>query len=90
VIEKPHQKIYTYSSVDTKVNGRKQLPYYSPANVNLLIIFPPTSHLLTLLGKQVDVKLAGGLDFPPNHHLFTLLGKQVDVKLVGELYFPPN
>jgi hypothetical protein len=54
-IEKPYKKTYTYSSVDTKVNGRKQSPYILP---NL--------HLLTLLGKQVDVGLAGELFFPPN------------------------
>jgi hypothetical protein len=90
VIEKPHKKTYTYSSVDTKVNRRKQSPYYSPPNVHLLIIFLPTSHLLTLLGKRVDVKLVGELYFPPNQHLLTLLGKQVNVKLAGELYFPPN
>jgi hypothetical protein len=27
VIEKPHKKIETYSSVDTKVDGRKPSPY---------------------------------------------------------------
>ncbi len=27
VIEKPHKKTDTYSSVDTKVNGRKPSPY---------------------------------------------------------------
>jgi hypothetical protein len=27
VIEKSHKKTETYSSVDTKVNGRKPLPY---------------------------------------------------------------
>jgi hypothetical protein len=38
-------------------------------------IFLPTSHLLTLLGKEVDVKLAGELYFLPNLHLLTLIGK---------------
>jgi hypothetical protein len=83
VIKKPHKKSYTYSSVDTKVNGRKQLPYKMVGE----LFFPPNLHLLTLLGKQVDVGLTGELFFPPNPHLLTLLGKQVDVGLAGELFF---
>jgi hypothetical protein len=71
VIEKPHKKAYTYSSVDTKVNGRKQLPYKMAGE----LFFPPNLLLLTLLGKQVDVGLVRELGFPPNLHLLTLLGK---------------
>ncbi len=84
VIEKPHKKSYTYSSVDTKVNGRKQLQCKTAGE----LFFPPNLHLLTLLGKQVDVGLAGELFFLPNLHLLTLLGKRVDVGLVGKLFFP--
>jgi hypothetical protein len=83
VIEKPHKKSYTYSSIDTKVNERKQLPYKMAGE----FFFPPDLHILTLLGKQVDVGLAGKLFFPPNLHLLTLLGKQVDVGLAPELFF---
>jgi hypothetical protein len=83
VIEKPHKKSYTYSSIDTKINRRKQLPYKTAGE----LCFPPNLHILTLLGKQVDVGLVGELFFPPNLHLFTLLGKQVDVGLAGELFF---
>jgi hypothetical protein len=60
VIEKPHKKSYTYSSIDTKVNGRKQLPHKTAGE----LFFPPNLHLLTLLGNQVDVGLAGELFFP--------------------------
>jgi hypothetical protein len=83
VIEKPHKKSYTYSSVDTKVNKRKQSPYKMAGE----LFFPPKLHLLTLLGKQVDIRLAGELFFPPNLHLLTLLGKRVNVGLVGESFF---
>jgi hypothetical protein len=83
VIEKPDKKSYTSSSVDTKVNRRKQLPYKTEGE----LCFPPNLHILTLLGKQVDKGLAGELFFPPNLHLLTLLGKQVDVGLAGELFF---
>jgi hypothetical protein len=83
VIEKPHKKSYTYSSVNTKVNRRKQLPYKTAGE----LFFLPNLHLLTLLGKQVDVGLGGELFFLPNLHLLTLLEKQVDVGLAGELFF---
>jgi hypothetical protein len=83
VIEKPHKKSYTHSSVDTKVNGRKQLLYKMAGE----LFFLPNLHLLTLLGKQVDVGLAEDLFFPPKLHLLTLCGKQVDVGLAGELFF---
>jgi hypothetical protein len=72
VIEKPHKKTETYSSVDTKVNGRKQLPYKTMGE----LIFLSNLHLLTLLGRQVDVGLAGELFFLPNLHLLTLLGNE--------------
>jgi hypothetical protein len=83
VIEKPHKKSYTYSSVDTKVNGRKQLPYKMAGE----LFFMPNLHLLTLLGKQVDISLAGELFSLLNLHLLTLHGKQVDVGSAGELFF---
>jgi hypothetical protein len=41
-----------------------------------IIFLLPNLHLLTLLGKQVDVGLAGKLCFPPNLHLLTHIGKQ--------------
>jgi hypothetical protein len=71
VIEKPHKKSYTYSSVDTKVNGRKRSPYKTMGE----LFFLPNLHLLILLGKQVDVCFAGELFYPPTLHLLTLLGK---------------
>jgi hypothetical protein len=43
----PHQKTDTYSSVDTKVHGRKPSPYKTAGE----LIFPPNLHLLTLIGK---------------------------------------
>jgi hypothetical protein len=84
VIEKPLKKSFTYSSVDTKVNRRKQLPYKMAGELFLL----PNLHLLTLHGKQVDVGLAGELFFPSNLHLLTPLGKRVGVGFAGELFFP--
>jgi hypothetical protein len=81
--EKPHEKSYTYSSVDTKVNERKQVPYKMAGE----LFSPPNLHLLTLLGKRVHVGLVGELFFLPNLHLLTFLGKQVDVGLAGELCF---
>ncbi len=83
VVEKPHKKSYTYSSIDTKVNRKKQSPYKLAGE----LFFPPNLHLLSLFGKQVDVGLAGELFSPPNLHLLTLLGKRVDVGLAGELFF---
>jgi hypothetical protein len=83
VIEKPHKKSFTYSSLDTKANRRKQLPYKMAGE----LFSPPNLHLLTLLGKRVDIGLAGELFFPPNLHLLTLLGKWVHVGLAGELFF---
>jgi hypothetical protein len=83
VIEKPQKKSYTYSSLDTRVNGRKQSPYKMAGE----LFFPPNLTLLTLLGKQVDVGLAGELFFLPKLHLLTLLGKRVNVGLAGELFF---
>jgi hypothetical protein len=46
VIEKPHKKTETYSSVDTKVNGRKPSPYKMARELFIL----PNLHLLTLIG----------------------------------------
>ncbi len=43
----PHKKTDTYSSVDTKVHGRKPLPYKMAGE----LLFPPNLHLLTLIGK---------------------------------------
>jgi hypothetical protein len=40
------------------------------------LFFPPNLHLLTLIGKQVDVSVAGKLFFLPNLYLLTLIGKQ--------------
>jgi hypothetical protein len=40
------------------------------------LFFWPNLHLLTLIGKPVDVGLAGELFFKPNLHLLTLIGKQ--------------
>jgi hypothetical protein len=78
MIEKPHKKSYTYSSVDKEVNRRKTLPYKMAEE----FFFPQNLHLLTLLGKRVDVGLAGEFFFPPNLHLLTLLRKQVYAGLV--------
>jgi hypothetical protein len=47
VIEKPHKKTEMYSSVDTKVNGRKPLPYKMAGE----LFIPPNLHLLTHIGK---------------------------------------
>ncbi len=46
----------------------------------------PNLHLLTHLGKQVNVGLAGELFFPSNLHLLTLLGKQVDACLAEKWF----
>jgi hypothetical protein len=43
----PHKKTDTYSSVDTKVHGRKPSPYKMAGE----LFFPPILHLLTLIGK---------------------------------------
>ncbi len=51
VIEKHHKKTDTYSSVDTKVNGRKPLPYKMAGE----LFFPPNLHLLTLIGKRTYI-----------------------------------
>jgi hypothetical protein len=45
----PHKKTDTYSSVDTKVHGRKPSPYKTAGE----LFFPPYLHLLTLVGKQI-------------------------------------
>jgi hypothetical protein len=47
----PHEKIDTYSSVDTKVHGRKPLPYKTAGE----LFFPPNLHLLTLIGKRTFI-----------------------------------
>jgi hypothetical protein len=47
VIEKPHKKTETYSSVDTKVDGRKPSPYKMVGE----LFIPPNLHVLTLIGK---------------------------------------
>jgi hypothetical protein len=51
VIEKPHKKTETYSSVDTKVNGRKPLPYKKAGE----LFIPPNLHPLTLIGKRTYI-----------------------------------
>jgi hypothetical protein len=51
VIEKPHKKAETYSSIDTKVNGRKPLPYKMVGE----LFIPPNLHLLALIGKQTYI-----------------------------------
>ncbi len=87
VIEKPHKKTEMYSSVDTKVNGRKSLPYkiagelFSPLNLHLLTLIGKRTYIYSLLleNKQwewIDVGLAQKLFLTPNLHLFTLIGKQ--------------
>jgi hypothetical protein len=40
------------------------------------LFFLPNQHLLTRIGKQVDVGLGGELFFQPNLNLLTLIGKQ--------------
>jgi hypothetical protein len=59
MIEKPYKKTKTYSSIDTKVNGRKPSPYkmagelFFPPNLHLLTLIRKNNlHLLTLIGKQ--------------------------------------
>jgi hypothetical protein len=47
----PHKKTNTYSSVDTKVHGRKPLPYKMAGE----FYFPPNLHLLTHIGKQTYI-----------------------------------
>jgi hypothetical protein len=43
----PHKKTDAYSSVDTKIHGRKPLPYKMAGE----LFFPPNLHLLTLNRK---------------------------------------
>ena len=43
----PHKKTDAYSSVDTKVQGRKPSPYKMAGE----LFFLPNLHLLTLIGK---------------------------------------
>jgi hypothetical protein len=43
----PCKKTDTYSSIDTKVQGRKPSPYKTAGEP----FFPPNLHLLTLIGK---------------------------------------
>ncbi len=47
----PHKKTDTYSSVDTKVHGKKPSPYKTAGE----LFFPPNLHLLTLIGKQTCI-----------------------------------
>jgi hypothetical protein len=51
VIEKPHKKTKTYSSIDTKVDGRKPLPYKRAGELFIL----PNLHVLTLIGKRTYI-----------------------------------
>jgi hypothetical protein len=51
VIEKPHKKTETYSSIDIKVDGRKPLPYKTAGE----LFIPPNLHVLTLIGKQTYI-----------------------------------
>jgi hypothetical protein len=47
----PHKKTDTYSSIDTKVHGRKPSPYKTAGE----LFFPPNLHLPTLIGKQTYI-----------------------------------
>jgi hypothetical protein len=47
----PHKKTDTYSSVDTKVHGKKLSPYKMAGE----LFFPPNLHLLTLIGKRTYI-----------------------------------
>jgi hypothetical protein len=51
VIEKPHKKTEMYSSIDTKVDGRKPLPYKMAGE----LFIPPNLHVLTLIGKRTYI-----------------------------------
>jgi hypothetical protein len=51
VIEKPHKKTEMYSSIDTKVDGRKPSPYKTAGE----LFIPPNLHVLTLIGKQTYI-----------------------------------
>jgi hypothetical protein len=51
VIEKPHKRTETYSSVDAKVDGRKPLPYKMAGE----LFIPPNLHVLTLIVKQTYI-----------------------------------
>ncbi len=51
VIEKPHKKTETYSSINTNLNGRKPLPYKAKGE----LFIPPNLHLLTFIGKQTYI-----------------------------------
>jgi hypothetical protein len=50
-MEKSHKKTETYSFVDTKVDGRKPLPYKTAGE----LFIPPNLHVLTLIGKQTYI-----------------------------------
>ncbi len=47
----PHKKIDAYSSVDTKVHGRKPSPYKMAGE----LFFPPNLHLLTFNKKRTYI-----------------------------------
>jgi hypothetical protein len=47
----PHKKTDAYSSVDTKVHGRKPSPYKMAGE----LFFLPNLHLLTLNGKRTYI-----------------------------------
>jgi hypothetical protein len=51
VIEKPHKKTETYSSVDTNVDGGKPFPYKMAGELFIL----PNLHVITLIGKQTYI-----------------------------------
>jgi hypothetical protein len=51
VIEKPLKKTDMYSTIDSKVNGRKPLPYKTAGELFVL----PNLQLLTLIGKQTYI-----------------------------------
>ncbi len=81
VIEKPHKKTYTYSSVDTKVHGRNQLPY----------LFPPNLHLLTLFGlwcKTSRCRFGGINNFPSNFTSSHSSWKTSRCEVGGRIIFP--
>jgi hypothetical protein len=48
---RPKKKSNTNSFVNTKVHGRKPLPYKMVGE----LFFPPNLHLLTLNGKQTNI-----------------------------------
>jgi hypothetical protein len=91
VIEKPHKKTYTYSSIDTKVKERKQLPYYmSRCRLGGRIILPAKPTSTHSSWKTGRCRFGGRIIFPAKPTSTHSSWIQVDVGLAGELFFPPN